>query len=151
MVRFSFLAIVFAVAVIGCGKRQPPQPEPTDAEQRKLMEDYARKKAPVLDRTMIENDLKSIHLFLYSAHTSTGRWPSAEASKEEIKKDPNARKLVQQIEDGTYVLVNNPPEGGILAYCANETTVGIITVDTQGNMNIVKPNELQQLLVQQRR
>ena len=150
MPRNLLIALLVALSLTGCGKRKE-EPPVSDAEQRKLMEDYARKKAPVLDRTMIENDLKNIHLFLYTAHTSSGRWPSAEVAKAQIKQDPNSRKLVQQIEDGIYVLVNNPPEGGILAYCANETTMGIITVDTNGQMNIVKPNELQQILVQQRR
>src|SRR3982751_373424 len=100
MVRLIAI-LTITMCFTGCGRKSNPQPEASDAEQRKAMEDYARKKAPVLDRTMIENDLKNIHLFLYTAHTSSGRWPSAEVAKAEIKKDPNARKLVQQIEDGT--------------------------------------------------
>jgi len=150
MVRSIVLALVCAAMLTSCGRKDRPA-EASDAEQRKAMEDYARRKMPVLDRTMVMNDLGQIHLYLDTAR-SGGRWPKdMNAAKEMMSKDLDMRKLLAQIEDGTYVIVGNPPDGGILAYCSKETTVGLISVSTSKEFNQHKPEELQKILAQQRR
>src|SRR5262245_45280549 len=114
MVRVIFCALVFAVPLTGCGKKNRP-PELSDAEQRKAIEDAMRRKVPVLDRTIVMNDLGQIHLYLDTARAG-GRWPKdMKAAKEMMSKDLDMRKLLALIEDGTYVIVGNPPDGGILA------------------------------------
>ena len=48
------------------------------------------------------------------------------------------------------MIVENPPQGGILAYCTKETTVGLVSVSTGKDFNFHKPDELQKLLTEQK-
>jgi len=152
--RFAIIALILAVTLTGC-RRAPPQPAPraeTAEERRAANEAGFRKYVPVLDRTLVMKDLEQIHLYLYTAYTSSGKWPKdMKAATDMMQRDPEMRKLLAKIEDGTYVIVGNPPEGGILAYCTKETTVGLISVSTGKDFNQHKPDELQKLLAQQRR
>jgi len=151
MARYAILFLALTVALCGC-KRAKPEPEASPEEQRQAMENYARAKMPVLDHTMVMNDLDQIHLYLYTAYSSSGKWPKdMNAAKEQMARDPDMRKLLQRIEDGTYVIVGNPPDNGILAYCTKETTVGIIAVTTNKEFLQLKKDELDQKLQQQRR
>lgn len=151
MARYAILFLIVTAALCGC-KRSKPEKEPTAEETRKALEDYARKNIPVLDRTMVMQELDQIHLYLYTAYTASGKWPKdMEAAKEMMKRDFDMRKLLAKIEDGTYVIVGNPPDGGILAYCTKETTVGLISVSTNKEFSQHKPDELKKLLQQQRR
>jgi len=151
--RLTVVALIIAVSLTGCGKKksQPAQAEETPAERRAANEAGMRKYVPVLDRTIVMTDLEQIHLYLYTAHTASGRWPKdMAAAKEMMQRDPDMRKLLAKIEDGTYVIVGNPPEGGILAYCTKETTVGFIAVRTNKEFEQYKQDELQKQLAQQK-
>jgi hypothetical protein len=151
--RFTFVALIIAVALVGCGKKkaQPAQVEETPEERRAANEAGFRKYVPVLDRTMVMTDLDQIHLYFYTAYSASGKWPKdMSEAKETMKRDHDMRKLLAKIEDGTYVIVGNPPEGGILAYCTKETTVGFITVRTNKEFDQYKQEELQKQLAAQR-
>ncbi len=151
MIRISTLILVAAIALTGCKKR-PAQPEASPEEQRKAMEDYARAKIPVLDRTMVQHDLQQLFTFMRAAFSSTGRWPKdMNAARTELERDPDMRKLLQKVDDGTYVFVGNPPVGGIIMYCSKETTVGLIAINTSGEFSQHRPDDLQKVRAQQRR
>ena len=151
MVRISALVLVFAVVMTGCKKR-PEQPAASDAEQRKAMEDYARKKIPVLDRTIVQQEMQQIFLAIRAAASATGKWPkNLNAMREELNRDLDMRKLMQKVDDGTYVLVENPPDGGIVMYCSKETTVGLIAMNMSGEFSQHRPDDLKKILTEQRR
>ncbi|MBX7105988.1 MAG: hypothetical protein K1X57_18035 [Gemmataceae bacterium] len=151
LARNLIAGILFCALVGGCGKEKP-RTAAEEAETRKAMENYARDRLPVLDRGIVMQELEQLHLYFYTAYTASGKWPKdLSAAKEMMQRDADMRKLYQKVEDGTYVIVGNPPEGGILAYCTKETTVGLISVSTNKDFNQHKPDDLKKLLAQQKR
>src|SRR4051794_39936722 len=103
MARYAIFLLLLSAALCGC-KRSKPEPEPTAEETRKNMENYARKQMPVLDRTIVMQELEQIHLYLYTAYTASGKWPKdMNAAKEMMRRDADMRKLLAKIDDGTYV------------------------------------------------
>lgn len=152
MTRFIALALLSVIVIVGCGKEKPRTAE-EEAETRKAVTQYARDKFPVLDRTLVEADLKNIHMFLSASRDpATGRWhKDMAAAKEMMQRDGDMRKLYAQVEDGTYVIVGNPQDGAIVAYCTKETTMGTVAVSTSREMSYHKKDDLQKLLTQQKR
>lgn len=145
------LALLGIAMLLGCGKEKP-RTAAEDEETRKAVQQYARDKFPVLDRTIVMQELEQIHLYFYTAYTASGRWPKdMSAAKEMMQRDPDMRKLLAKIDDGTYVIVGSPPEGGILAYCSKPTTVGIISVSTNKDFNQHNPDDFKKLLAAQQR
>ena len=151
MARFVVIALILAVSLTGCrrGKSQPAVAEETPEERRAANEAGFRKHVPVLDRTIVMNDLSQLHLFMMNARTN--KWPTGKETADAIKKEPDFRKMASQIEDGTYVIVDQPADGGIIAYCSKETTMGLAAVRASGEINFHKPEELKALLAQQKR
>lgn len=151
LARKTIAALAVCALTVGCGKERP-RTAAEEAETRKAVEKYARDRLPVLDRAIVMQELDQIHLYLYTAYTGSGKWPKdMNAAKDMMRQDPDMRKLLAKIEDGTYVIVGDPPQGGILAYCTKETTVGHISVSTNKDFNQHKLDDLKKLLAQQKR
>jgi len=138
MVRTTAFILTVIIAFAGCSKRKAPEPEISAAEQRKNIEEGLRKKIPVLDRMLVEEDLRQIHLFLDSSRSGS-KWPKdMNVARSQLQSDPNMRKLLEKLDDGTYMIVGNPSEGGMLAYCTKESTVGFIAVTTSKDFTMYK-------------
>jgi hypothetical protein len=149
MYRYLCVALVFCVISSGC--RQKSTPPPANNTPSNPAEAYARK-VPVVDRTLSMNDLKNLHMFLRSAYDSTGKWPKSLAEvKDAMQRDPDARKLLAKIEDGTYVVIWNPPEGGILAHTGGGDMYGVVTVTTGGEVKNMNGGEFREAMAQQKR
>jgi hypothetical protein len=144
MLRISLLFLFIAIAHTGCNKRAP-QPEASDAEQRKAMEDYARSKLPVLDRTIVKQELQQ----LLQGLQATSGWPNnIAAAHNELKQDMNFGKLFQRVNDGTYVILDKATANGTVIYCTKETTVGYIAVTTSGEFLELKKSDVDALAQQ---
>jgi hypothetical protein len=150
MNRVLCLLLVVGVAGVGCRKAKET-PAPANNTPNNPAEAYARK-VPVIDRTLSANDLKNLHLFLRSAYDSTGKWPrSLNDVKAVMQPDPDARKLLGKIEDGTYIVIWNPPEGGILAHTGGSDMHGVVTVTTSGEVKNMTAGEFREVMAQQKR
>ena len=149
MTRYLCVALALCVVVSGC--RRASTPAPTVNTPNNPAEAYARK-VPVIDRTLSMNDLKNLHMFLRSAYDSTGKWPKSLAEvKAYMEKDPDARKLLAKIEDGSYIVIWNPPEGGILAHTGGGDMYGVVTVTTAGEVRNMTGGEFREAMAQQKR
>jgi len=155
--RLAIIALILVVSFTGCnrkkGAQQPVQPAETPEERRRANEEGFRKNIPVLDRTIVMQELEQIHLYFYTAYSASGKWPKDfNAAREQMQRDPDMRKLLAKVDEGTYVIVGIPPEGGILAYCTKETTVGFFAVTTNKDFPQYKSlDELKQAVAQQKR
>ena len=149
--RFAIVALILAVTLTGCGrnKNKTVEREETPEERRAANEAGFRKNVPVLDRTIVMNDLSQLHLFMMNARSS--KWPTGKETAAALKGDADFRKMSSQIEDGTYVIVDQPADGGIIAYCSKETTMGLAAVRASGEITFHKPDELKAVLAQQKR
>lgn len=150
MKRIIFVLMLMTVVSGGC-KKAKTTPTPANNTSGNPAENYARK-VPVIDRTLSANDLKNLHLFLRSAYDSTGKWPrSLNDVKAVMQPDPDARKLLAKIEDGTYIVIWNPPEGGILAHTGGSDMYGVVTVTTGGEVKNMMAGEFREAMAQQKR
>ncbi len=149
--RFAIVALILMVSLTGCrrNKSQPAERAETPEERRAANEAGFRKNIPVLDRTIVTNDLSQLHLFMMTARTN--KWLTGKETADAIRKDADFKKMASQIDDGTYVIVDQPADGGIIAYCSKETTLGQAAVRASGEITFHKPDELKALLAQQKR
>jgi hypothetical protein len=152
IMKWIFVALMLMSVVVGVGCRKAKSTSaPADNTPSNPAEAYARK-VPVIDRTLSANDLKNLHLFLRSAYDSTGKWPrSLNDVKAAMQQDPDARKLLAKIEDGTYIVIWNPPEGGILAHTGGSDMHGVVTVTTGGEVRNMTAGEFREAMAQQKR
>jgi hypothetical protein len=150
MCRYLCVALALCVLSLGCRQKSTPPPANTPNNPA---EAYARK-IPVMDRTLSMNDLKKLHLALRSYYDGGGggKWPK---SKDEVKyilqQDPDSRILITKIEDGTYVVIYNPPDGGILAHTGGGDMYGVVTVTTGGEVKNMTGGEFRDAMAQQKR
>src|SRR5206468_10927019 len=121
-------------------KAQPPAPPAETAEERRAANvEGFRKNIPVLDRTIVMQELEQLHLYFYTAYSASGKWPKdMNAARADMQRDHDMRKLLAKVDDGTYVIAGNPADGGIIAYCTRETTVGFYAVTTNKEFNEYK-------------
>jgi hypothetical protein len=152
MTRFICMVLMLACIATGCRKASNSNP-PANNTPANPGEAYA-KKIPVIDRTLAMNDLKNLHLALRSYYDGGGggKWPK---NKEELlyilKQDPDLRKLIPKVEDGTYVVILPPPDGGILAHTGGEAMYGVVTITTGGETRNMTAGEFREALAQQKR
>lgn len=83
-----------------------------------------------VERTVTQNELKQLHLFMYNAYTADGQVPVSTATYQVIYKED--QKLYNLIKDGLVVLVERPTPEGVWAYVREAPERGGLVVTQQG-------------------
>jgi hypothetical protein len=143
MTRLPFLALLLAAPLaLGCMRTQSTSTAPAKAPNDNLT--GAQRVAgavPVLRRTLTQNDLSQIKLFMEQAHAEKGSYPKSLADLPSLQRD--APNLYKAIQDGDLILAGG--QNGLLAYekAAMEDRGSVITTD---GIQIMTADELRQKL-----
>jgi hypothetical protein len=96
-------------------------------------------------RTVTQNDMNSLKTYYQFTFTETGTPPTARQVEQELKTDPNARKLLPLITDGDIVLVANPSRDGIWAHVKDAPNKGGLVLTSAGVENLTAQQVAQRL------
>lgn len=77
-----------------------------------------------VNRLVTSAELKDLHLFMTHARGSLDRLPTKRETIAALSEPTGNPKLLAMINDGSIVLVDNPPEEGIWAYAKEAPTHG---------------------------
>ena len=146
----SILAVIFLLA-IGCDKgaqkqaSAPPPPPPPEEVVKKPADEQPAQQPKELDprnsnyrpprtelgnarnaarRRAAESDLRQMGLLIDALYLETNRMPNAEQIKADLKKNLDARKLYEMIEDGSLILTGNSDHSGLWAYEVDAERLG---------------------------
>lgn len=100
-------------------------------------------------RTVDQNDLKNIHLYIETASGASGRMPSKKDIIEALKSDPGAAKLAKMIEDGDIVLTDIKQREGVWAYPKHVLNDGGYIITNEGVVRVSNVELEQKLKMQQ--
>lgn len=99
--KYLIVVVASTLLLSGCGKKRDVAPEkPPD------IEGGLRKNIPVLDRTLVQNDLKKL-AFMYFEYETTNNRPPTRVEDLEIQKEDT--KLHRAMQEGKYVVLWNTP------------------------------------------
>jgi hypothetical protein len=169
MIRFISLAAVSLLLATGCGKKKDfddPSSKtggvgpatasvPTVAANPIAINNgggsggavQAVRKA--VTRTVDQNDLKNIHLYIENASLASNRMPSKKEIMEALKSDPGSAKLVKMIEDGDIVLTDIKQREGVWAYPKHVLQDGGYIISNEGVVRISNVDLQEKLKAQQ--
>jgi hypothetical protein len=103
----------------------------------------ARKKLPVLNRTLSQQELDQLYKYMNQYNAEHGRFPKTMAELDELSVSRDLPKVGEAVKNGDLVLAGGT--GGILAYekDALDKPGNVLTTDGVRQMN---PGELRQKL-----
>jgi hypothetical protein len=75
-------------------------------------------------RTVTAAELHDLHLFMTQAKLAAGRVPTYAETWQALNQPDGNRKIVQMIQEGILIMVNNPQDEGLWAYAKEAPTQG---------------------------
>jgi hypothetical protein len=121
MKRLVLLALA-CLAAAGCKKKQEEPVQSSTPQGGAGAGVFAPLGAA--KRIVQANDLHQLHLFMTNAKGALGRVPTSQETWTELNRPDGSRELVKLIQDGSLILVPNPPEEGLWAYVKEAPTQG---------------------------
>lgn len=100
-------------------------------------------------RTVDQNDLHNIKIYIENASLASGRMPSKKEIIEALKSDPGAAKIAKMIDDGDIVIPEIKQREGVWAYPKNVLTEGGMVLTNEGVVRISNVELQEKLKAQQ--
>lgn len=105
---------------------------------------YARR-IPVMDRTLTQNDLRSLGMFLQTYKSAQNKWPTKLEELTEMKIE--SPKIYNAVADGQYVVVwGAPADATVIAYEAATVKGSGSVLTGGGEIRLMTAEELRQAL-----
>ncbi|HEX4588525.1 MAG TPA: hypothetical protein VH120_01260, partial [Gemmataceae bacterium] len=111
--RWILVTVGCIVLTAGCHHKTTTSsgaaaPSPLTPEQ------MARKKIPVLNRTLTQQELDQLYKYMNQYHAEHGRFPKSMSELDELSVSRDLPKVAEAVKNGDLVLVGGA--NGILAY-----------------------------------
>jgi hypothetical protein len=112
--KWTLVAVGCIVLTTGCHHKTTTSSSAATAPSPLTPEQMARKKIPVLNRTLSQQELDQLYKYMNQYHAEHGRFPKTMAELDELSVSRDLPKVGEAVKNGDLVLVGGT--GGILAY-----------------------------------
>jgi hypothetical protein len=131
------------ILATGCHHKTTTSSSATTAPSPLTPEQMARKKIPVLNRTLSQQELGQLYTYMNQYNAEHGRFPKTMSELDELSVSRDLPKVAEAVKNGDLVLAGGA--GGILAYekDALDKPGNVLTTDGVRQMT---PGELRQKL-----
>ena len=108
------LVILCVVAIIGCHRATNSSTPTSPAATPLTPEQMAKKKIPVLARTIGQQELDQLYKYMNQYHAEHGKYPASMNDLKELGMPRDLPKVAQAFESGELVMAGGV--GGVLVY-----------------------------------
>ena len=108
------IAVCCLASAAGCHRTTTTSTAASTASSQLTPEQMARKKLPVLNRTLSQQELDQLYKYMNQYHAEHGRYPKSMSELDELSVSRDLPKVAEAIKNGDLVIVGGA--NGILAY-----------------------------------
>ncbi len=144
MTRKLALAAVFVLATAcGCHRTHSVSSSSSTALTPLTPQQMAKKKIPVLARTLTQQELDQLYKYMTQYQAEHGKYPSSMAELQELSVPRDLPNVAKAVQDGDLILAGG--KGGVLAYEKTALTDRGSVLTTNG-IQVMTADELNKLL-----
>ena len=150
MAPYIFPALLVVVAIVsGCNQsRDTAQQNSTKGiadRNNQIPHGPVQAVRGAVGRTVNENDMRNLHIFLENASSATGSMPDKNAIMAQLNSSQDARNLVTAINEGLIVLTGSTQRESVWAYEKN-ATINVGWVITNNGVERMDANSVKRML-----